>query len=65
MNFEKPVNASIILADIVGKVIDTQDVENIKTKQVQMSTEGLANGIYLIRVSTNEGTKTKKFVVQR
>ena len=65
LNFEKPVNASIILADITGKVIDTQDVENVKSKQVQMSTEGLANGIYLIRVSTNEGTKTKKFVVQR
>ena len=56
--------ANITLADLNGRVILIDEVENAYQQQRQYDTSGLANGTYLVRIATKEGTKTKKFVVQ-
>ena len=64
ISLEEPTLANITLADLNGRVILIDEVENAYQQQRQYDTSGLANGTYLIRIATKEGTKTKKFVVQ-
>lgn len=61
---EEPTLANITLADINGRVILIDEVENAFQQSRQYDVSGLANGTYLVRIATKEGTKTKKFVVQ-
>lgn len=54
-------NATIIIENLFGQIIyETQ----INTATHQIHTENYASGIYLIKVKTNEGTSTRKIIVQ-
>ena len=64
LNFEQAADINVVIADVTGKILDMKDFDGVSKQKVQMATDNLAAGTYLIRVTTKEGTKTKKFVVQ-
>ena len=45
--------------DVYGKVINTM---NVTENPARINVSGLANGMYFVRVTTDEGTVTKTFV---
>jgi len=63
-NFENQIDATITLASIDGKVIEYKN-QPLLNEVVQFNTSNLAEGMYLLRVATEIGTKTEKFVVKR
>ncbi len=63
-NFEEAIDATITLATMDGKVIEYKN-RNLQTENVQFNTANLAEGMYLLRVATEIGTKTEKFLVKR
>ncbi len=64
INLEEPSLANITIADLNGRVIEIDEVENAFKQNRQYDVSGLANGTYIVRIATKAGTKTKKFVVQ-
>jgi len=63
-NFDNSIDATITLASIDGKVIEYKN-QSLLNEVVQFNTSNLAEGMYLLRVATEIGTKTEKFVVKR
>ena len=63
-NFEEAIDATITLATMDGKVIEYKN-QSLQTENVQFNTTNLAEGMYLLRVATEIGTKTEKFLVKR
>jgi hypothetical protein len=53
---------TVTVADLSGKVIITQDVEQVQQEVLSFNLPKLAAGTYLARIATPEGTLTKKFV---
>jgi hypothetical protein len=64
VNLEKSMDINICIATVTGQIVDMQDVDAVAKQKIQLPTDKLANGTYLIRLTTSEGTKTRKFVVQ-
>lgn len=65
VNFEKPTDATITIADLTGRVLTIQDREGLTENQISFQMSQLTSGAYLVRIATAEGTLTKKFVVQK
>lgn len=65
VNFDKPTEATITLADLSGRVIRMEDRSGLTQDQLTYNLSSLASGTYLARIATPEGTLTKKFVLQR
>lgn len=65
VSFDKKTDANFIIADISGRVLQMQSKQGVLKETFSFDTKNLAPGTYLMRVSTDEGTRTKKFVVQR
>lgn len=57
----QPIKISVL--DITGKVVHTQ-VYNHQQGMTSMQLGKLAKGTYVIRAESNDGTMTKKFVIQ-
>lgn len=58
--------AMLVVADLDGRVINLFEYEDGLTNEtVQIPTSKLAAGTYLVRLSTEQGTKTMKFNVVR
>lgn len=55
-------NVIISLTDIIGRKLLSQTVPNNKTAEI--STEGLKKGVYMVTVSANNNTVTKKIIKQ-
>ncbi|MBK8563614.1 MAG: T9SS type A sorting domain-containing protein [Saprospiraceae bacterium] len=64
LDLEEPTLANVTLADLNGRVIEIDEIENAYKQTRQYDVSNLPNGTYLVRVATKAGTKTKKFVVQ-
>lgn len=52
--------ASLQIIDMTGRVILCKDASNASA----ISTNGIAPGIYLLRLTTSKGTKTQKMVIE-
>ncbi|MCB0520503.1 MAG: T9SS type A sorting domain-containing protein [Saprospiraceae bacterium] len=64
LSLEQPTLANVTLADLNGRVIQIDEIQNAQQDKRQYQVGDLPNGTYLVRVATKEGTSTKKFVVQ-
>ncbi len=53
-------NAEIV--DMNGRVVKTQKVANVT--ETQINTSDLANGVYMMKISTDRGNLTKKLVIE-
>ena len=57
---------SVEVVDVYGKVVRTVvGVNNHSPMSTRINVSGLANGMYFVRVTTDEGVATKPFVVKR
>ena len=65
LNFDQPSKGILILANIEGKVLEIKEFSNLQQDRMSFNTKSLANGTYLVRVATGEGTKTSKVIVQK
>lgn len=63
ISLEEPALANVTIADLNGRVIMIDDIQNAYQQTLDYDVSGLASGTYLVRIATKEGTKTKKFVV--
>lgn len=63
LKFGKATDANITLFDMNGKVLNFEPHKSVLNQTISLSTLNLASGEYFIRVSTQEGTKTKMFSV--
>ena len=54
-------NATIEIVDLKGNSIKKT---NTNTMQTDISTTSISNGVYLLKITTNGNTFTKKIVVQ-
>lgn len=55
--------ANVRIMDMAGRQIMEKVYTNVKRDQYQISVEGLPAGTYLMQVTTEKGTGTKKFMV--
>jgi hypothetical protein len=55
--------ANVLIMDLSGRQIMEKVYNNVRRDQFQMSVAGLPSGTYLIKVTTENGTGTKKLVV--
>lgn len=60
LNFLNNSRAKIIIYDTTGKKILTDEIENTNSNQINISS--LNNGIYFIKIETNEKSVTKKIM---
>jgi len=63
-DFEANTDATVTLATIEGKVIEYRNL-SLLNQTISFNTSNLAAGMYLMRVRTDEGSKTVKFLVQQ
>lgn len=55
----------VLLLDLTGKMVAMQEFQNLKDLQATFKTNELANGTYFVRIDTDFGYTTRKFVVQK
>lgn len=65
LNLQEATPAMLIMADMQGQVLDLREYQNVQKETMQFDVSHLPTGAYLMRVSTDAGTKTKQFVVAR
>lgn len=64
LSFEKPTLANVTLAEMSGRVLYIDEIENASQENLHYDVSRYPSGTYLVRVATKEGTSTKQFVVQ-
>ena len=65
INFEKPQQGMVILADSQGRVVKIREFRNFQSGVVSLETHDLSNGIYFVRISGEEGMRTEKLVIAK
>jgi len=63
-DLENQLDATVTLSTIDGKVVEYRNLP-LHKDIVEFQTNNLSEGMYLMRVATEEGTQTKKFLVKR
>lgn len=63
-DFETNTDATVTLATLEGKVIEYKN-SSLFNETISFNTANLAAGMYLMRVTTDEGSQTVKFLVQQ
>ncbi|MBI1838475.1 MAG: T9SS type A sorting domain-containing protein [Flavobacteriia bacterium] len=66
-NLKNTSNVEITVTDVTGKVVYTNTVSNLAsgTQTIEMNTESLNNGIYMVNIVSNGSKTTQKFVVKK
>jgi hypothetical protein len=54
-------NATLLITDMLGNTVKQI---SINSNRLSINVADLAEGIYLLRIETNEGTETKKIIKQ-
>lgn len=63
MRFLNPVNeATVDMIDISGKVIYSAKLKNVTEESMKIPVNSLSSGLYMIKVSTDKGNITRKFM---
>ncbi|MBT8253390.1 MAG: T9SS type A sorting domain-containing protein [Flavobacteriaceae bacterium] len=63
IRFQREVSTDIFIFDLTGKSVYTNQFSGID--QLEIETDVLSNGIYLLQIRTDLGNTTKKIVVMR
>jgi hypothetical protein len=56
-------NVNVIITDIAGKVINMASGSNVK--EIEVNTNSFTEGLYVVRIQTQEGIQSQKIVVAR
>ncbi|MBI3511658.1 MAG: T9SS type A sorting domain-containing protein [Bacteroidetes bacterium] len=63
--FSKAKNVTIEVVDVAGRNIFTDEESNITSFKKEIGLTAADNGMYLVRILTNDGVVTEKVMVQR
>ncbi len=63
--FSEAKDVRVEMVDVAGRVISSTDQSNVLIFKQEMGDVDLANGVYFVRIATEEGSVTRKIVVQR
>ncbi len=64
LQFDRPTDITITLADLSGRVIKIEDRKGVTNELLNYPVSQLSQGVYIARVATREGTRTLRFAVQ-
>ena len=62
LKFDLETNANITIFNQDGKVLDFKSLKNVTAQTEKINVNYLTVGIYYVRVSTSQGTKTLSFM---
>lgn len=65
VQLDEPSLVNVVIADIDGQIHQIDTARDVTTLQRSYDVSDLAPGTYLVRLATEEGTRTKKFVVAK
>jgi len=65
ISLENSSSANIFVADISGRVLETREFDNLQNGTYTFDVENYTNGMYMVRLVTEEGSRTLKFSVQK
>ena len=63
VKFATNITAKIYIYDVTGKLAVTDEIDNVNSKRINTST--LTNGIYFLRLVTDNVTITKKVIIMK
>ena len=63
IEFESPAQTTIFLADAAGRILMVDTKKNLIKEQLTYDLTRFASGTYIVRVATQEGTKTEHIIV--
>jgi len=63
VKFATNITAKIYMYDVTGKLAVTDEIDNVNSKQINTST--LTNGVYFLRLVTDNVTITKKVIIMK
>ena len=55
-------NVTVEMVDFAGKTVYTSQLQNVLESSTKIPVSSLANGVYLIKVTTDSGMISKKFI---
>jgi hypothetical protein len=64
-NFATPKNASIVIYDVLGKVVSKTSVNQVTNNSYKMSIDHAANGVYMVNVLVDNSQLTKRIVINK
>ncbi len=50
--------------DVTGKLIESRQLDGVQTETIELNVSQYVNGAYILKVQTEDGSRTTKFVVQ-
>ncbi|MBX2815703.1 MAG: T9SS type A sorting domain-containing protein [Saprospiraceae bacterium] len=63
LEFEKPTDANVFLADMTGKLLKIKTLPNAISERMTLDVSAYPAGSYIVRIATKEGTRTEHIVV--
>ncbi len=63
VKFATNITAKIYIYDVTGKLAVTDEIDNVNSKQINTST--LTNGVYFLRLVTDNATITRKVIIMK
>jgi len=63
LKFTINTSAKISVYNVTGKLALVDEINNAESKQIK--TSALSNGIYMLKISTDDATITRKFVIMK
>lgn len=61
--FGSPITAKLSIYNVTGKIVLSNEINNQVKKEINTNT--LANGIYMLKISTDNATTTRKVVIMK
>lgn len=62
LKFVNAASVTLNVLDLTGKVVYTEQLNNVLNKTVKIPLTGFASGVYMLKAETSTGTITKKFI---
>jgi translation elongation factor EF-1beta len=63
INFANPVDLTVTLVDVTGRVLETRHQGNTASEQMRFEVSNLAEGVYFLKITANGESATKRFVI--
>ena len=62
---ETAKDVTVQLFDLTGKMLETRKLQDVKQQQASFNVQNLPAGTYVFKVTTEQGTRSERFNVQR
>ena len=65
LSFEKATDVKLQLINNIGEVVQTRLLQNVIADMYEFDLSAVSNGVYFLRLATNDLVQIKKVVVQK